>query len=89
MATRDRREPTRGGAGLGVPGPVVVGGVGGSGTRVVEQMLRQLGVYTGADLNSAGDNRWFTLLCKLPRWDLGSLGPDSEVAAHWGRSSGR
>jgi hypothetical protein len=62
-----------------VPGPVVVGGVGGSGTRVVEEMLRLLGVYTGADLNTAGDNRWFTLLCKLPRWDLRTLGPDSEV----------
>ena len=21
-------------------------------------------------LNGAGDNEWFTLLCKLPRWDL-------------------
>lgn len=63
-----------------VLGPVVVGGVGGSGTRVVEEMLRRLGVYTGPDLNSAGDNRWFTLLCKLPRWDVRDLGPDNEVA---------
>jgi hypothetical protein len=63
-----------------VPGPVVVGGVGGSGTRVVEELLRGLDVYTGADLNSAGDNRWFTFLCKLPRWDLGQSGSGSEVA---------
>jgi hypothetical protein len=59
-------------------GPVVVGGVGGSGTRVVAEILRGLGVYMGADLNSAGDNRWFTLLCKLPRWDpTTGLMPDS------------
>jgi sulfotransferase family protein len=50
-------------------GPVVVGGVGGSGTRVVAEILQGLGVYLGADLNDASDNRWFTLLCKLPRWD--------------------
>ena len=37
-------------------------------------------VYTGADLNSAGDNRWFTFLCKLPRWDLDECGPGTEVA---------
>jgi len=51
-------------------GPIVVGGVGGSGTRAVVEILRQLGVYTGGRLNGAGDNAWFTLLCKLPRWDL-------------------
>ena len=51
-------------------GPVVIGGVGGSGTRVVVEIMRRLGVYTGSDLNKAGDNKWFTLLCKLPRWEL-------------------
>ena len=29
-------------------GPVVVGGVGGSGTRVVAEIMRHLGVYTGS-----------------------------------------
>lgn len=61
----------------GLPGPIVVGGLGGSGTRVVEEILRQLNVDTGTDLNTAGDNRWFTLLCKLPRWDLDARMPDS------------
>jgi hypothetical protein len=59
-------------------GPIVVGGVGGSGTRVVVEVLRQLGIYTGAELTKAGDNEWFALLCKLPRWDLddpGSMAP--------------
>lgn len=58
-------------------GPIVVGGVGGSGTRVVADIMRRLGVYTGADLNRAGDNKWFTLLCKLPRWDLDELSADA------------
>jgi Sulfotransferase family len=51
--------------------------VGGSGTRVVEKIMRQLHVYTGADLNTAGDNRWFTLLCKLPRWAMDDGTPQS------------
>jgi len=62
-------------------GPVVVGGLGGSGTRVVAEMLRHLGVYTGADLNRAGDNEWFAFLCKLPRWDLEEAGPDAAALA--------
>lgn len=43
---------------------VAVGGVGGSGTRVVAQVLDALGLYLGDDLNDAGDNLWFTLLFK-------------------------
>jgi hypothetical protein len=49
-------------------GPVVVGGLGGSGTRVVAEMLRRLDVYIGGDLNDSIDNLWWTLLFKLPRW---------------------
>jgi hypothetical protein len=49
-------------------GPLVIGGVGGSGTRAVIEVVRRLGIYTGAQLNKAGDNEWFTMLCKLPRW---------------------
>jgi hypothetical protein len=58
-------------------GPVVVGGVGGSGTRVVVEIMRRLDVYTGSDLNVAGDSRWFGFLCKLPRWDLAAQTPES------------
>jgi Sulfotransferase family len=50
-------------------GPIVIGGVGGSGTRAVIEVLRRLNIYTGSELNPAGDNEWFTLLCKLPRWN--------------------
>jgi hypothetical protein len=60
-------------------GPVVVGGVGGSGTRVVAEIMRHLGVYTGAVLNRAGDNKWFSLLCKLPRFSLEPSAPDAEL----------
>ena len=44
--------------------PVAVGGVGGSGTRVVASILTQLGFYLGGDLNDSLDNLWFTLLFK-------------------------
>jgi hypothetical protein len=44
--------------------PVAVGGIGGSGTRVVAAMLEFLGYYLGDDLNEARDNLWFTLLFK-------------------------
>ena len=49
-------------------GPIVVGGVGGSGTRVVAEWLLQSGFYLGGDLNAMRDNLWFTLLFKRPRW---------------------
>lgn len=44
--------------------PVAIGGVGGSGTRIVAAFLDILGYYLGDDLNEAMDNVWFTLLFK-------------------------
>ncbi|HWK73037.1 MAG TPA: sulfotransferase [Povalibacter sp.] len=44
--------------------PVAIGGVGGSGTRLVAQLLREAGVHIGGDLNQANDLLWFTLLFK-------------------------
>lgn len=49
-------------------GPVVVAGVCGSGTRVVADILAELGFFIGNDLNSAKDNLLFTLLFKRPKW---------------------
>ncbi|HUL00928.1 MAG TPA: sulfotransferase [Nitrospirota bacterium] len=49
-------------------GPIVIGGVGGSGTRVVAEILALFGFYIGCDLNEASDNLWYTLLFKRPRW---------------------
>ena len=49
-------------------GPIVIGALGGSGTRAIAEVLRRLGVYLGSALNESHDNLWFTLLCKRPRW---------------------
>jgi hypothetical protein len=46
----------------------VIGGVGGSGTRVVAKIIEKIGVYIGNDLNPAKDNLWFLLLFKRPQW---------------------
>ncbi len=46
--------------------PVAIGGLGGSGTRVVAQLLKELGFFLGADLNESLDNLWFTFLFKRP-----------------------
>lgn len=50
--------------------PIVVGGVGGSGTRVIAQMLIEAGVYMGGMINEPNDNLWFTLLFRRPKWLL-------------------
>lgn len=47
-----------------IPAPVAVGGVGGSGTRVIAALLEKAGVFMGADVNKAKDNLAFTLLFK-------------------------
>ena len=52
----------------GLSSPVIIGGVGGSGTRVVAEIISHLGFYIGDDLNPAKDNLWFLLLFKRPRW---------------------
>ncbi len=44
--------------------PVAIGGVGGSGTRLIASVLRQLGYDLGSDLNEAHDNLAYTLLLK-------------------------
>jgi len=43
---------------------VAVGGVGGSGTRVVAHLLTSCGIHLGTDKNESEDNLWFTLLFK-------------------------
>lgn len=44
--------------------PIAIGGIGGSGTRMVAQFFKELDYYLGGDLNEANDNLWFTLLFK-------------------------
>ncbi len=43
---------------------IAIGGIGGSGTRLVAQMLKELDYYIGDDLNEPNDNLLFTLLFK-------------------------
>jgi Sulfotransferase family len=38
-----------------LPAPVVIGGVGGSGTRLIVQILHDLGVFMGVDRNASED----------------------------------
>lgn len=56
--------------------PVAVGGIGGSGTRLIAEILSRVGLYMGGDLNETNDTLWFTLLFK--RVEL--LGNDAEFA---------
>ena len=48
--------------------PIVIGGIGGSGTRIIAKILIESGVYLGNDLNKANDNLVFTRLFKDPIW---------------------
>lgn len=58
--------------------PVVVSGLGGSGTRVAALMCRALGIDMGSDVNAAHDELLFTLLLKRPRLlDADALRPPS------------
>jgi hypothetical protein len=46
-------------------GPFIVGGVGGSGTRVVASILEKLGLFMGHNLNKSKDNLSFTNVSKF------------------------
>lgn len=48
---------------------IAIGGMGGSGTRVVAQILMDAGLHMGDDVNESNDNIWFTRLFKCPRWN--------------------
>jgi hypothetical protein len=49
---------------------IAVGGLGGSGTRVIAQILKECGVYLSDRLNSSLDNQFFTYLFARPQWFL-------------------
>lgn len=48
--------------------PIAIGGVGGSGTRLVTEITQKAGFFVGGTLNHALDNLYFTLLFKRPEW---------------------
>lgn len=56
--------------------PVAVGALGGSGTRVVAEILMEAGIYMGDNLNNAKDNLTFTCLFKRPEWYMNSQKKD-------------
>ncbi|MGV6811855.1 MAG: sulfotransferase [Brevirhabdus sp.] len=59
---------------------VAIGGVGGSGTRLVAEILQTFGWDLGQDLNGAHDNLWFTILFQRPDWF--SRHPDAADIRH-------
>jgi hypothetical protein len=44
--------------------PIAIGGMGGSGTRLVALIFEELDFYLGNELNKAKDNLFFNLLFK-------------------------
>lgn len=60
-------------------GPIGIGGVGGSGTRVVAEILMTFGFYMGNDLNRPKDNLLYTLLFKRPKWFIKNFKNKSEI----------
>jgi len=60
-------------------GPIVIGGVGGSGTRVVAEILSEMGYFMGTDLNAASDNNLYTLLFKRPKWFVENRNNSKEI----------
>lgn len=70
--------------------PVAVGGVGGSGTRLIAQLLLDLGYYLGGDLNESLDNLWFTLVFKRREvLDLDAAGFAEALGLFLARMTGR
>ena len=59
--------------------PVIIGGVGGSGTRVISEALILMGFDMGHTLNHASDNLLFTLLFKRKQWLLDNIHNDAIV----------
>jgi Sulfotransferase family len=62
--------------------PVVVGALGGSGTRVLGDVLMGAGVHIGGNLNTANDSVTATVLFNRPRWAARAAPEDMEVTFH-------
>ncbi|MBU2979208.1 sulfotransferase [Alteromonas sp. C1M14] len=60
--------------------PVIVGGVGGSGTRIISEASILMGFDMGHTLNHASDNLLFTLLFKRRDWLLKHIDDPEKIA---------
>ena len=60
---------------------IAIGGIGGSGTRLIADIVMKFGFYMGASLNKSLDNLWFTLLFQRPGWFARFPADDDIVAA--------
>ena len=49
-------------------GPIIIGGIGGSGTRAIASILQSFNIFIGDDLNISLDNLTYTLLFRRPGW---------------------
>lgn len=64
IMTDQSTHPAPSDSGPRYPAPVAIGGLGGSGTRLIAALLQRFDYHIGSDLNAANDNLWFTLLFK-------------------------
>ncbi len=51
---------------INIGSPIIIGAVGGSGTRVLARIVSEMGVDIGRDLNQANDDLWMNLLFFRP-----------------------
>ncbi len=58
--------------------PIAIGGLGGSGTRLIAGILARSGCYIGQELNHSLDNLWFTLLLRRQSW-FRDFPPDQDI----------
>lgn len=53
---------------------VAIGGIGGSGTRLIMQLLKNTGINMGFDLNASNDDLLFSLFFRRPKlFDIGQI----------------
>lgn len=60
-------------------GPLIIGGVGGSGTRLVTEICQSLGYNLGDDLNESLDNLAYTLLFRRYHWYVKNQHKDKKL----------
>ena len=65
---------------IAITSPIAVGGIGGSGTRVVAQLLDLMGIFIGDTLNKHKDNMSFPRFADMEEWQLVSSPENRTIA---------